>query len=207
MSETATLANPLESSDRAMRCFEGSEAASALAEDSLLEAEAAPALRDDSRRQRRWLVLSSVVTLLISLFDLKPKGIPALDLDLAGARESVILLGAGAFTLYLLVEFFTFARRDDGFWRRRVRVARRRLHSSLEAQRCQAPLALGRSSMTDQTVAEVDELISAYLQEPQVARRSWIVDLATTLPGWVEVLVPILIALVSLGALVCRLLA
>ncbi len=197
--------------DRRMSFFRSAAEASRLAEDGYLEALATPALRDDSKRQRRWVLLSSVAALLAGLFGMTPTTVNALGLDLSGTKEKIVVLGCGVFTAYFLVEFYTFARRDYLLWRDRVEVGHRRLCAALQREKGQAVVTFGSSSATDEHLRDVESRLARYAKEPDPTRQGWwIVDQAQTLAGWVEVLIPlgfavVAVILVLVMGLVCAL--
>lgn len=127
----------LESFDRSMRFWEAAKQESRQSEDGYVEVLAAHPLRDDAKRHRRALVLTSSITLLITCFDLRPKGLLPIDLDLSGTKELLVVGGAGAVTLYLWFEFIIHSTRDFKYWRQRMRTAHRRLLDAIDHEQAQ----------------------------------------------------------------------
>jgi hypothetical protein len=195
--------------DRHMGFYKAAAEASRSAEDAYLEAEAAPALREESRRLRRWLVLSSVAAILASVFDVTPTQVEALGLDLSGAKGNIVVVGIGLFTLYFLIEFLAFARRDYGYWHRRVAVAHRRLWAALQLESGQIKVQpCGNPTFRSHYLQDVDARQSEYAKAPPTApNRIWLVDHCRTFSGWVEVIIPVAIAALALAALLWTLAA
>jgi hypothetical protein len=198
--------SPQASHDRAMLRYRSSVEAARNAEDEYLEAISAPELREDSMKQRRWLVLSASATLLADVFGIRPTKIESLGIDLGGASSEIVIVCCGVATLYFLIEFFTFARRDYSHWRRRARVARRRVLMALTSQRGQSALVpFMLASVSKDTSADIQERMKEYSNEvPAKSIGWWLTEHLRMSSGVVEVIMPMAVAIVALMVMAIR---
>lgn len=191
--------------DRRMAFYTAATDASRSREDSYLEAASTPSLRDDSKRQRRWLILASVATILVTRYDIKPTTVAALGLELSGAKERIIVFGTGVFTIFFLIEFIAFARRDHSFWRQRVAVTYRRLCAALEQEGAQIQETFRQSSAADHLMEGVEARQVEYKIDPNAQTGTWWVwALSKTFTGLIEFLLPVIIAFVALALWLMR---
>jgi hypothetical protein len=129
--------------EKLVAAFEFLQRESRAREDEYLATLQMPLLREDARRQRRWLVGTSLLLIAFWMFDLRPEKISALDLDLTGARSSVIGAGLGFAALYFWIEFAVFAARDYRGWHERAFIASRRLQVALAVEDAQREETFG----------------------------------------------------------------
>jgi len=123
--------------DRRMRFWETARSASRQAEDRYVEVAWAVTLREETRRSRRALVLSAVVTVAMAVFHLRPTRIPALDLSIEGLQSTVLVGGAVVFTAYFWAEFLAYTLRDVRSWSQAVHIAYRELTMALAREEAQ----------------------------------------------------------------------
>jgi hypothetical protein len=192
----------LDDFDRGMRFWETAHSASRQAEDRYVEVAWAVPLREETRRSRRALVLSAVVTVAMAIFHLRPTRIPALDLSIEGLQSTVLVGGAVLFTAYFWAEFLAYTSRDVRSWSRAVSVAYRELTTALGREEAQ----------TRETYNQYARVMLRYLADCETRKDlyktsvlgskepRWASVVGTGRVGRIECLLPNLIALVAILA-------
>jgi len=181
--------------DRVMGFWKSAHDAALEAERAFVEMKWAPTFRQESQRMRRAVVLSAVITLAMSLFDLRPTKVEALGLTLDGAKSLVLIGGGVAFTSYFLSEFLAFAARDFRYWRQRLSIAHRELMDALDLDQRQARESFGNSSFADEIKQSVSAKQAEYSEKPSFQPSSRLEPFWGVGPmAWVEHRVPILVS-------------
>lgn len=185
--------------DRSLRSLEAAVRATAEAEDAFAACLGAPVLRDDSRRQRRSLLLVAVLAVSITVLGLRPTKVQPLEIELGDAEQLWIVYGAGVAILYFWVEFLLHAGRDFRYWSERLRTWHRRWDAALRQEIGQIREGFDGSDQQNLEVA-YDEKHARFAEVHRPAPpRRFASILGAGSAGWLEFRLPQALAFIALA--------
>ena len=129
-------------------------------------------LRDVTRKERRALLLSSVVAIAVGRAGIIPSKIPVLGIEFDGADQIVLLRLLAAIVLYFFIAFLVYGLADFVSWRHKhIDGIRQGLHDSIRKQ------MVSQHGVVESKLEMVDEEIRS--------KYRWIIRLPTRI-AWIR---------------------